>query len=53
VVTIVNVALGFGAILLMLGTLRWRRHVSGDEGEIKGSQAEGEPSRGPAGARSP
>ena len=27
VVTIVNVVLGFGAILLMLGTLRWRRHV--------------------------
>jgi uncharacterized membrane protein YbhN (UPF0104 family) len=53
VVTIVNVTIGFGAILLMLGTLRWRRHVSGDEGEIKGSQAEGEPSRGPAGARSP
>lgn len=53
VVTIVNVALGFGAILLMLGTLRWRRHVRGDEAEIRGSQPEGEPSRGPAGARLP
>jgi len=36
VVTIVNVAIGFGAILLMLGTLRWRRHVQGAEEEIKG-----------------
>jgi uncharacterized membrane protein YbhN (UPF0104 family) len=53
VVTIVNVALGFGAILLMLGTLRWRRHVQGAEAEIKGSHPEGEPSGGPAGARSP
>lgn len=53
VVTIVNVALGFGAILLMLGTLRWRRHVGDAEAEIKGSQPEGEPPRGPAGARSP
>jgi hypothetical protein len=53
VVTIVNVALGFGAILLMLGTLRWRRHVSGAEAEIRGSQPEGEPPRGPADVRSP
>jgi len=53
VVTIVNVALGFGAILLMLGTLRWRRHVGGAEAEIRGSPPEGEPSRGPAGARLP
>ena len=29
VVTIVSVTIGFGAILLMLGTLRWRHHVSG------------------------
>ena len=36
VVTIVNVAIGFGAILLMLGTLRWRHHVQGAEDEIKG-----------------
>jgi glycosyltransferase 2 family protein len=45
VVTIVNVAIGFGAILLMLGTLRWRRHVQGDEDEIRG--------RGPPGADGP
>jgi uncharacterized membrane protein YbhN (UPF0104 family) len=36
VITIVNVAIGFGAILLMLGTLRWRHHVRGDEDEIRG-----------------
>jgi glycosyltransferase 2 family protein len=35
VITIVNVAIGFGAILLMLGTLRWRRHVRGDEEEMR------------------
>jgi uncharacterized membrane protein YbhN (UPF0104 family) len=28
----VNVALGFGAIALMLGTMRWRDHVRGEEG---------------------
>ena len=39
VTTIVNVAIGFGAILLMLGTLRWRHHVSGDEEEMKRSRA--------------
>jgi uncharacterized membrane protein YbhN (UPF0104 family) len=38
VVTIENVAIGFGAILLMLGTLRWRHHVRGAEQEIKGGQ---------------
>jgi uncharacterized protein (TIRG00374 family) len=38
VITIVNVAIGFGAILLMLGTLRWRHHVRGDEAEITGKQ---------------
>ena len=37
VVTIVNVVLGFGAILLMLGTLRWRGHVQGVEAEIRGA----------------
>ncbi|HSK15481.1 MAG TPA: lysylphosphatidylglycerol synthase transmembrane domain-containing protein [Gaiellaceae bacterium] len=37
VVTVVNVAIGFAAILLMLGTLRWRGHVSRDEAEIKGA----------------
>lgn len=36
VITIVNVAIGFGAILLMLGTLRWRHHVRGAEDEIRG-----------------
>jgi uncharacterized membrane protein YbhN (UPF0104 family) len=35
VVTIVNVALGFGSILLMLGTLRWRHRVQGAEAEMK------------------
>jgi uncharacterized membrane protein YbhN (UPF0104 family) len=48
VVTIVNVALGFGAILLMLGTLRWRHHVRGVEDEIKGGPPPGdEPHEGP------
>jgi uncharacterized membrane protein YbhN (UPF0104 family) len=37
VITIVNVALGFGAILLMMGTLRWRRQVRGVEAEVRGS----------------
>jgi uncharacterized membrane protein YbhN (UPF0104 family) len=35
VVTIVNVAIGFGAILLMLGTFRWRHHVRKDEEEMR------------------
>jgi uncharacterized membrane protein YbhN (UPF0104 family) len=39
VVTIVNVALGFGSILLMMGTLRWRGHVQGVEAEVRGSGA--------------
>ena len=55
VVTIVNVTLGFGAILLMLGTLRWRGHVRGAEAEIRGSRpaAEAEePAPEPAGAPS-
>ena len=34
--TILAVTIGFGAILLMLGTLRWRHHVRGAEEEIKG-----------------
>lgn len=55
VVTIVNVALGFGAILLMLGTLRWRGHVRDAETEIRrsrpGAQPE-EPSPEPTGAPS-
>ncbi len=37
VITTVNVAMGFGAILLMLGTLRWRHHVRGDQDEMRGS----------------
>ena len=41
VITIVNVAIGFGAILLMLGTLRWRGHVRRDEEEMKRSRAGG------------
>lgn len=54
VITIVNVALGFGCILLMLGTLRWRGHVRGIEDEVRGSQVdqEAEASPPPAGARS-
>ncbi len=34
VTTAVNVALGFAAIGLMLGTFRWRSHVSGADGPI-------------------
>jgi uncharacterized membrane protein YbhN (UPF0104 family) len=36
---IVNVAIGFGAIVLMLGTLRWREHVRGDDGLATGKPA--------------
>ncbi|HEU4449762.1 MAG TPA: lysylphosphatidylglycerol synthase transmembrane domain-containing protein [Gaiellaceae bacterium] len=43
VVTIVNVAIGFAAILLMLGTLRWRGHVRGAEAEIRRSRAGEDP----------
>ena len=39
-ITIVNVLIGFGCILLMLGTLRWRGHVRGVEDEVRGSAAE-------------
>lgn len=51
VTTIVNVAIGFGAILLMLGTLRWRSHVRGDEAEMKGGANGG--SQGPKGDTDP
>ena len=34
--TIVYVTIGFGAILLMLGTLRWRQHVQTDQAEMRG-----------------
>jgi uncharacterized membrane protein YbhN (UPF0104 family) len=45
VITIVNVTIGFGAILLMLGTLRWRRHVRDADEEIRGLK---KPSNGEA-----
>ena len=51
VVTVVNVALGFGAILLMLGTLRWRRHVQGVE-EVPDEAEEGDVTNGPSCSRS-
>ena len=35
-ITIVNVTIGFGAILLMLGTLRWRQHVQRTRTEMRG-----------------
>ena len=43
VLTVVNVVVGFAAILLMLGTFRWRRHVSDDDGlrEHAGEAASG------------
>jgi hypothetical protein len=55
VTTIMAVTIGFGAILLMLGTLRWRHHVRGAEEEIKGKapaeEADGElPSAHPVAA---
>jgi uncharacterized membrane protein YbhN (UPF0104 family) len=37
VMTIVNVALGFASLLLMLGTVRWRGHVRGVGQELDGS----------------
>ncbi|MGH3043433.1 MAG: lysylphosphatidylglycerol synthase transmembrane domain-containing protein [Gaiellaceae bacterium] len=42
VVTIVNVAIGFACILLMMGTLRWRGHVRGVEDEVRGSAVDPE-----------
>ncbi len=41
--TIVYVAIGFGAILLMLGTLRWRQHVQTDQAEMRGRASPPEP----------
>jgi uncharacterized membrane protein YbhN (UPF0104 family) len=35
VLTVVNVIVGFGALLLMLGGFRWRRHVERDRGAIE------------------
>jgi uncharacterized membrane protein YbhN (UPF0104 family) len=52
VVTIVNVALGAGALLVMLHTLRWRRHVAGVEEEIATAGSEPGPNGEPADARS-
>jgi glycosyltransferase 2 family protein len=52
VITIVNVALGFGAILLMLRTLRWRRHVTGVEEELGETGPDGGANGEPAGAQS-
>lgn len=55
VMTIVNVVLGFGSILLMMGTLRWRGRVRGVEAEVRGSATqppEEETTRPQAGARS-
>jgi uncharacterized membrane protein YbhN (UPF0104 family) len=48
VITIVNVVIGFGAILLMLGTLRWRHHVKGAEDEIRGRTPTAETPNGEA-----
>ena len=41
--TIVYVTIGFGAILLMLGTLRWRQHVQTDQAEMRGRASPPEP----------
>lgn len=50
-VTIVNAALGFGAIAVMLRTLRWRRHVRAAEADVRTAAApaaEGEPADEPS-----
>jgi uncharacterized membrane protein YbhN (UPF0104 family) len=53
VVTIVNAALGFGAIAVMMRTLRFRGRLRGVERAVKGEESEEEASSGePAGARS-
>jgi hypothetical protein len=43
VTTAVNVILGFGAIAVMLKTLRWRQHVMADQ-ELRDATAEPAPS---------
>jgi len=53
VITIVNVAIGFGAILLMLGTLRWRKHVQDAEQELRGSSAQSSAANGETSDGSP
>jgi uncharacterized membrane protein YbhN (UPF0104 family) len=45
VITVVNVALGFAAIGLMLRTLRWRRHARGPGDEALNAERAAEPSR--------
>jgi len=39
VTVLINVAIGFGALALMLGTVRWRDHVRGDGGMPTGEPA--------------
>ena len=53
VTTAVNVLLGFGAIAVMLRTLRWRQHVYGDEGfkAATGSEPPGSDPAAPPSAR--
>lgn len=53
VITIVNVAIGFGAIMLMLGTLRWRQHVQKDQDEMRGRGSPPEPPPEPPPSRPP
>ena len=51
VTTAVNVVLGFGAIAVMLRTLRWRQHVFADEG-LKAATGSEPPGSDPAGPSS-
>ena len=52
VTTAVNVLLGFGAIAVMLRTLRWRQHVYADEG-LKAATGSEPPGSDPAAPPSP
>jgi len=53
VTTGANVILGFGAIAIMLGTLRWRQHVfAPDEGLVKPGSRPGSPEPEAKGSRS-
>jgi hypothetical protein len=47
VTTAVNVVLGFGAIAVMLRTLRWRQHVFADDG-LKAATGSEPPGSDPA-----
>lgn len=49
VTTAVNVLLGFGAIAIMLRTLRWRQHVMADKELEDATDASDEPDEPPAG----